>query len=233
MEKTYKHLSLFFVGILLVLLWGFYRTYFSLVPDFKGITNTMHFHGILMLTWLAMLIVQPVLIRKKKLELHRMIGKLSYLVMPLLLISIFMVGKSQYIKMNGVVPPPVLNSTIALNVPSLLSFAAFYTLALVYKRPAAFHMRYMIATSLLLIGPGLGRALIIYFGMDFELAVSVTNWLAILIAVALLLVDLKNKKSYVPYTVIIVILVWANLTWEFKYSGIVQSFCSWFGSVFY
>jgi hypothetical protein len=38
-----------------------------------------------------MLITQPILIRKKKLVLHKLIGKASYAVMPLLLISVLLI----------------------------------------------------------------------------------------------------------------------------------------------
>lgn len=50
MERTYKNVGLFFIFILLVVVWGFYRTYFGLFPNFTGITTLQHFHGAMLLS---------------------------------------------------------------------------------------------------------------------------------------------------------------------------------------
>ena len=70
MESAYKNLSLFFIVILAFVVWGFFRTYFGLFPHFSGITTVQHFHGAMLLSWFVMLIVQPMLIRYRKFELH-------------------------------------------------------------------------------------------------------------------------------------------------------------------
>ena len=91
MEKAYQNVNYFVLVILAFVIWGFYRTYFGLFPSFTGITTVQHFHGFMMLSWFVMLLVQPLLIRRKKIELHRTVGMLSYILMPLLLISIFFI----------------------------------------------------------------------------------------------------------------------------------------------
>jgi hypothetical protein len=68
-------------------------------PSFKGFGYTHQIHGLLMMMWIFMLIVQPLLIRAGKLSLHRAIGKASYIVVPLLLLPISMVDKISYDKM--------------------------------------------------------------------------------------------------------------------------------------
>lgn len=48
----------FFVLLLLAfVVWGFFRTYFGLFPTFQGITIVQNFHGPLLLSWFALLIV--------------------------------------------------------------------------------------------------------------------------------------------------------------------------------
>jgi len=66
MEKTYKYISLFFVAILAIVFLGFFKSYFGLFPTFNKVTTIQHLHGLLFLLWFIMLIVQPVLIKKKK-----------------------------------------------------------------------------------------------------------------------------------------------------------------------
>ncbi len=58
-NPTYQNVSFFVIIILTFVIWGFYRTYFGLFPTFKGISNVQHFHGAMLLSWFALLIVQP------------------------------------------------------------------------------------------------------------------------------------------------------------------------------
>ena len=66
---------------------GFYKTYFEPFPNFgKNIDIYIHIHAVIASLWIAILIVQPFLIVNKKIALHRSVGKLSYVVFPLLII---------------------------------------------------------------------------------------------------------------------------------------------------
>jgi hypothetical protein len=232
MEKAYQNVSLFFVVILAFVVWGFFRTYFGLFPTFNGITTAQHFHGLLLLSWFAMLIVQPMLIRYKKYELHRNLGKLSYVLVPLILVSIFLVTKGQYLRMANILPPAQNIGGIALDVPDIFAFGAFYILAMVHKKNAAYHMRYMIATSLLMLGPGTGRAFIIYGGMSFHDGVFYSTLLTELIAVGLIVYDVVKKRPYKPYIVALIVLLVCHLIWQFQMADWWQviggKFAEWF-----
>ena len=68
MEKNYKNIHSYFVGVFLVLIWGFYRSYLYYFPTFEGgywggesYNYVQHSHGALMLTWILFLIIQPLL----------------------------------------------------------------------------------------------------------------------------------------------------------------------------
>jgi hypothetical protein len=67
MEKSqaipYRGISLFFVLVMAIITWGFYKTYIIFFPSFTGFNNVQHFHGAMMVTWMLFLIVQPLLIR--------------------------------------------------------------------------------------------------------------------------------------------------------------------------
>jgi hypothetical protein len=93
MENTqsvpYGRISLFFVIVLAFITWGFYKTYIIFFPSFTGFNNLQHFHGAMMMIWMGFLIVQPLLIRSGKVTTHRAVGKLSYVIAPLLMVSIF------------------------------------------------------------------------------------------------------------------------------------------------
>ena len=130
MESAYKNLSLFFIVILCFVVWGFFIAYFGLFPTFTGLTTVHHFHGIMMLSWFAILIIQPMLIRYKKFEWHRSSDKLSYLLILLILLSIFLVTKLEYIRNVTSMSKDINIGSLALNVPDIFAFAAFYILAI-------------------------------------------------------------------------------------------------------
>ncbi|MBL7856604.1 MAG: hypothetical protein JNM57_02870 [Cyclobacteriaceae bacterium] len=237
METTqpikYDRLSLLSLAILIILTWGFYRTYIMFFPSFEGFQFIQHFHGVIMLLWMIMLIVQPLLIARKKNQLHKTIGKISYVIAPLLMVSIFLVSRLTYHK-NLEALPTLQDAVagIALSIPSLFIFGALYGLAVTNTRRTYYHMRYMIGTALLMIGPGLGRGLIIYFGIPFPVAVSITLGAIALIGIAFFIADSIKKKDYKPNLNVVILLVIQSLVWEIRYTAVWQStgevFAKWF-----
>ena len=121
----------------------------------------------MMLLWLMLLIVQPLLIKNKKYQVHRFIGKLSLIIAPLLILSIFLISKMVYHRVNATTSQQEALAAIVLGIPDMFAFILFYYLAIFNSRNRAIHMRYMIGTALLMIGPGLGRILITRLSIAF------------------------------------------------------------------
>jgi hypothetical protein len=217
------NLSLLFTTILLVIILGFYKTYLVFFPKFQGFRIEQHFHGLMMLLWLVLLIVQPILIRNKKIEIHRFIGKLSLIIAPLLILSIFLISKMVYHRSMGISSQQDALAAIVLGVPDMFAFILFYYLAIFNSRNRPIHMRYMIGTALLMIGPGLGRILITRLNLPFEISVSVTTGLILALSFVLLVIDIRRKNNYRPYLVICITLVILQLLWHFRFTEIWQA----------
>ena len=192
-----------------------------------------HFHGLMLLSWFAMLIVQPLLIRYNKPVWHKNLGKISYLQIPLLLFSIFLVSRGQFLRNATTIPREQNIGGLALDLPDIFAFATFYILAMVNKKNTAYHMRYMIATSLLMLGPGTGRAFIIYGGIPFPQAIEYSTILTEIITLALIIYDVVKKNPYKPYVVALVVLAFMHLTWEFQLSNWWQAFGGKFAEWFF
>jgi len=212
----YGRVSFFFFLILLVLTWGFYRTYIIFFPSFTGFKPVQHFHGAMMIIWMALLIVQPLLIRAGKLSIHRLIGRLTFIIAPLVAVSMFLITKFSYYK-----PVPPLShqekiGMLALQATDIVQFVIFYCLAIVNRRNTYNHMRYMIGTAIMMIGPGLGRALIIYNHLPFNPAVSYTFYVEMTIVAAFLMSDILGKRSYKANTIILSVIFVHFLLWEFR-----------------
>ena len=205
MERAYKNVSFFFVVILAILVFGFWKSYFSRFPVFDSLIYVHHTHTLLLLLWFAMLIVQPILIYQKQLDLHRLVGKFSYLLVPLLVWSMVAAMRTQYLKNMPRIPEAQNLAFLYLPVSALIPFVTLYILAIVYRKKPALHMHYMIATAVALLGPGIGR---IRFGItDFNTAVMFAFALCDVFLVGLIVYDYMKGKNSPPYLVSLIICV--------------------------
>ncbi len=93
-----RNVGFFFLVVLSFTLLGFFPSYFSRFPAFAGYDWAFHVHATIGLVWIGMLIAQAFLIRAKRFRTHRAVGKASYVVMPLLLVSFFLMARAQYHK---------------------------------------------------------------------------------------------------------------------------------------
>ena len=193
MEKSFRYLPYFFVGFTILVIYCFNQSYFSHIPDFKNvispignvpitITNVTHFHAVMILLWLLMLIVQPILIVKKKYEWHRIVGKASYLVVALLFISILMIVHQEQIKQKNL---PVF----AANLFDVPSFIVLYCLAIFYRKKTAYHARFMVMSVIPFLDPALARLNIpgVFVGLGL--------WMTLFV------IEFFTRKTYKSYLI--------------------------------
>ena len=143
-------------GLALLVLVGFWRTYFSRLELADAVT---HLHAGLMLVWVAMLLVQPWLIRTRRMALHRQVGQLSYVVMPGVLLTALWLSQLRM----AAAPPQMfgLQSTLLyLGTAASLMLALFWGLAVRHRRDPALHARYMVTTALVMIDPAMARLML-------------------------------------------------------------------------
>ena len=232
MEKTYKNIAFFFVAILSIVFLGFFKTYFGLFPTFNKVTTIQHIHGSLFLLWFIMLIVQPVLIKKRKYKWHRIIGKASYFLVPLIVISIFFIAKELY--ETSPLTESQKISTLYVPFYQIVDFVTLYILAIYYKKKISYHMRYMIATSLAVYGAALKRLFVNFMGINGLNAFLYTFIVTDLILVGLIIYDRRHEKSYKPYVVSLIILVASQLGFYFlRDTALWQTVCGKFVHLFY
>jgi len=222
-SKKYKLIGLLFLALYVITHLGFYKTYFIHFPSFEKFQLLHHVHGFLMSTWILMLVTQPLLIGYGKVKLHHFVGGLSYVIAPLLVVSLFLITKMSYNKGVLLSSPRDAIADQALSIAQLFTFTGFYALAMAYRKNAARHMRYIIGTGLLMILPGLNRLLGSFYNTDFNLALVISSVLTIGIAVALLIVDIIKKKEVTPYTLILVVYIGVFLLYELRYSTAYQT----------
>jgi len=199
MEKQYKYIGHWSLLLLLLVIAGFYKSYYGLFPDFNNsITVPIHFHAFVMSLYVILLILQPLLIFYKKIETHRLLGRFSYVLVPLIIFSFLAMIHKEY---NDKLLHKITNADFIeftfLNVGKLSLFAAFYSLAIVHKRNTPFHMRYMIASSLVFVEPALSRTM----NMDLTPSLLVSLLFTDMLLIVLISFDKIKQLNYKPYAV--------------------------------
>lgn len=158
-----RNSAFFFGSFFIFAVWAFWPSYFSRLsaqPDYR-----FHAHGIAMTLWCALLIGQALLIRTNRRAIHRQLGKLSYVIAPLLVITTV---TFVHLRVAGPLRgyPELPNAGLyflALTLNSLVVFAVFYGLAIYHRRNAAIHARYMVCTVLPLFSPVSDRLIAAYY----------------------------------------------------------------------
>lgn len=229
--SSYTRSSAIAGAILLVLLWGFHRTYTVFFPVFEGFLFVQHFHGFVMLLWMCMLVVQPLFIAKKRYRFHRLTGNASFLLAPLLMLSIFLVSQMVYYRTLSSGTSADAYGVMALSLPGIPIFAILYGLAILNRRRTYYHMRYMIGTGIMMLGPGIGRILGIWFGVPEPLIITSTLIIVAVVALAFLVTDIIRKSDVKPYAIVAALMITQSLIWEARYTSAWQGIGKWFATV--
>jgi hypothetical protein len=232
-KDSYRLTALMMLLIIIGVQWGFYYPYTSEFPNFINSTYTIHIHGALLMVWLGLLVLQPMLIFLKKAKLHRSIGKSAFVLGPLIILSMFFVTKDSYWRGVDVIPEIENLGFMALDIRGFISFATFWALAMAYRKTPSAHMRYMIGTGILAIGPGVGRGILANFDVTPYVAFSITDVIDLLIVGTLLVIDLVKKNDYKPYLVIFLFLLVGKIFWQISGTSLWQNFAHAYAQLFY
>jgi hypothetical protein len=120
------------------------------------IDGTTHVHAAVMAAWCALLVAQPFLVRRGRVRVHRALGKLSYVLAPIIVVTALRL--TQLLLQDQ--PLEALREGaryVYLPVSGALLFGASYALAMRFRRRSALHARFMVGTALSFVDPILSR----------------------------------------------------------------------------
>ncbi len=165
----FRNASFYFIALLALAVGAFWQPYFShVLGNFgaytAGISDYKHFHVAMAVAWLAMLIVQPYLIRTNKRSLHRLLGKLSWALAPLMVLSIVLLAHSQIVTLAEQ-SDARRHFILFIQLVFALFFSILYGFAMTNRLSPSIHSRWMVCTGILLIEPILVR--VFKFNLDF------------------------------------------------------------------
>jgi hypothetical protein len=214
----YGNAYLYFILATLVTIFAFFPSYFNRLTSTD---SAHHFHGITATLWLVLLIMQPFLYKTGNLKWHRMVGKISFVLVPLIIISalkmvqIMLINKASY--------PPYLPDRLAfIDFVTLIQFLLFYVLAIYKRKEIQLHARYMVCTVLGPLIPALTRLLFQIPGIDnFNKSLNISYIIIEIVLILLLLDDKRAGKIRLPYVIAIILFFIQHLLmnsvaeWEF------------------
>jgi hypothetical protein len=217
----------FFIFILLISIAGFFKTYLVKFPDFNGFTWAHHFHGMVMLIWIMILIAQPVFIRNKNYKWHKRIGIASYFVFPLLVLSFFLVARAGYLRNIKIGSETNALAGMTNGIPDMVFISILYGLGIYFKKKTSFHLRFFASIGLMILGPGLGRFLVVFCSLPPKFAIpSMIGGITIIVLVWMV-IDIIKKRSAFPLGVFLAISAAAFIIMPNSHSAWWQSFAKW------
>lgn len=234
------------IGIILLLVLvhiGFYNTYIRHFPGFADYVRPdgrkihfnwiIHFHGMMMIGWLLMLLVQPILILKGKVKLHRLVGRLSYVLAPLVLLSMYLVIHSSLhraLPQDGQIA--VVARRMALDVPAILFFATLYLLAIFYTNKPALHSRFMCSTAFMLMSPALGRTFRGFLDASRDGSIDISRNIIVIVVGVIAVVDSWRTKRISPFAVVLGFVVLNKIIWNIRETALWHSIANVIAKIF-
>jgi hypothetical protein len=146
------------IGLAIFIVFGFLQFALRGFVDPVAAPFWVHLHGVAMLAWLALLIVQPTLVSRDNLALHRRLGWIGAgLALFITALGIF-TGLASLV-LNRFPPfftPPYF---LALTTVESLVFGLMVWAAIRRRHTTAWHRRLMIGATIVILEPALGRLL--------------------------------------------------------------------------
>lgn len=214
----------YFVGfVLLVILSGFWASYFAPIGS---VPLAFHVHAFTATTWLLLLIVQHMSIHRRANAFHKQMGKASFVLFPLLMLGFAMIVNVSAQRFAAAESADILHNGPAFGIGMVIAMAAYVTLyyqALRNRRNVKLHAGYMLATPLILFESPFSRVVGQYLpwlnviGSDGPHAVQDTIVIGDAIAAAFALaLYLMDRKHGAPWLVAIFFLVLQSLAMWFS-----------------
>lgn len=161
---TFPWLAWALLLLIPITFFGFYPTYFGKLGG--SIPPIYHIHSGMMLLWLSMSVAQPFLIKFNKIRYHKTIGKASYVLMPLIIVSGYFILRFSYhraLSGEAVGPEGYYAEDLPLHIKAAefvvigsvywVWLMVYYSLGIFFRKKLVAHATFMLAAALTILGP--------------------------------------------------------------------------------
>lgn len=201
----YPRAPYYFLALLLVALAAFFPSYLSRLGETDWVR---HFHGVVSIAWMLLLVAQGVLASRRRFATHRALGKSAYVLAPLFVLSGLLIIQGMA---RGANPfQQAFGARLAwVDLLATGFFAAAVALAIRHRRNVQLHARWMATTALLLLPPALGRLApaVLPFVQSFDAAFHAAFVATELLVLLLILDDRRAGQSLPPYRALLALTI--------------------------
>lgn len=203
--KFYGKAYIYLAISLVVIAVGFSQSYFNKLDE---MAFSYHLHAASASLWMILLITQPYLYKIGKIELHRKLGWISLILVPLIVIGGVIMIKSM-IQGQAFYPPDSVYKLAFIDVITLASFVGIYALAIYYRKELKLHARLMVITIFGPLHPALTRVFFVFNLADNFNAALTYSYLIIELVLLYIIWREKEAKemkvTYLPFLIFIVV----------------------------
>ncbi len=159
----YRHAHYFVGFVLLVTAAGFWASYFTRIG---GVPLAFHVHAFSATSWLLLLIAQSLTIQNRRAGVHRLMGRASFALFPLLIAGFVMIINVSAQRYAAAESPFITQLGPSFGIGMVVAIAAYLVLfygALRYRGNIRLHSGYMLATPLILFESPFSRMMDQFF----------------------------------------------------------------------
>lgn len=200
--------------------------------DTRPMPPVVHFHGVIYMTWMTLLMVQTFLINVRSVALHRSLGMFGIAVATGV---VFAGGIITLLAMHTSSPStPFFRDLMYLSVGAIVGFALLFTLAIRHTRDAVNHRLLILFATIPLLPPGINRTYQVVFQLDYLPLVPTYTTMALL-AAALIVNDWRTngKLSFASKVGGAYVFGEQLLHWPISQSAVFADLAQWLGSLVY
>lgn len=181
-EKAGIRRRLFFVvmasAVIVIVFAGFAPTFYlrgSFTQD-RPMSFLLHVHGIVFSAWVAVFLVQTLLIARGSRRPHQRLGWIAVGIAATMVILVVAAMIEQLRRVGGFPPPPL---ALALSAFDIIVFAILVGAAIYYQKQPDWHKRFMLSAAILLLGAPMFRFVIHYVGITDMSKVGIVSTLLV------------------------------------------------------
>jgi len=180
------------IGLSLFIVFAFGQFAMRGFVDYRGAPLVMHLHGLIMLTWLGLLVTQSLLAGRGGLAIHRRLGWASAVMVPLMVVSMSALCITA---LRAHAQPPFFTPAYFLATVHIGAafFALLVALAVSHRRQPDWHRRLMLGSTILLTDPALGRVL------PMPLIMPWGEWLSLVVQLGFVALILRYDRRTIGH----------------------------------
>ena len=160
MTETNQHSRFYFnMGLLLLglVILGFGSTAIMRDTSPLELPLLFHIHGVSYVLWFSLFTFQANLIGSNNHALHKQVGLVSLLLVPIMIITAFLMSGVSYERGVSPIPEMGIKQFLALPVGDLIGLVLFFTIAILNRHIPLTHKHAMLVMSIAIMDPALTR----------------------------------------------------------------------------